>query len=148
MVAHYLSRKFDCKEVELIPIEAYSTDYDKVVREEQNNDSSNSLRKYQKIKEDLSKYDEIIIGSPVWWYSITPPIRTFLMEENLTGKVIRPFATNAGWLGRTFKEIEDIGKIKGYKMGTPLNVLFTENYKENRLVTRASDIDKWSELDE
>jgi hypothetical protein len=26
----------------------------------------------------------------------------------LSGKTIKPYATNAGWLGRTFKEIEKL----------------------------------------
>ena len=42
----------------------------------------------------------------MWWYTIAPVVRTFLKENDLTGKTIIPFATNAGWLGRTFKEIE------------------------------------------
>ena len=29
-----------------------------------------------------------------------------LNEYGGTGKIIKPFATNAGWLGRTFQEIK------------------------------------------
>lgn len=143
MIVNYLARKLNCEVVELVPVVPYSTDYDTVVREEQNNDSGNSIREYKALKKDWRQCDEIILGTPVWWYSITPIVRCFLQKENLKGKVIRPFATNAGWLGRTFKEIEDIGKINGYKMGVPLNVLFTEDYKENKLVTRVGEIDSW-----
>ena len=147
MIAAYLAKKLECDIVSLEPVVPYSTDYDTVVREEQNNDCSNSLREYKSLKKDLSTYDEIILGTPVWWYSITPVIRNFLQKENLKGKLVRPFATNAGWLGRTFKEIEDIGKLNDYKMGVPLNVLFTENHKENKLVTKVSDIDSWLEVE-
>ena len=58
-----------------------------------NTDVSNKMVEIKKFDKDLSKYDEIIIGSPVWWYSITPVIRTFLHENDLSGKVIKPFAT-------------------------------------------------------
>ena len=57
------------------------------------------------VEVDLSKYDTIILGTPVWWYKVAPPIRTFLKENKLDGKRVIPFATNAGWLGDTFKEI-------------------------------------------
>ena len=47
---------------------------------------------------NLDDYDEIIIGTPVWWYTISPVVVTFLKENDLSNKTIYPFATNAGWL--------------------------------------------------
>ena len=44
----------------------------------------------------------------MWWYTIAPVIRTFLKQNDLSGKTIKPFATNAGWLGQTFKEIKKL----------------------------------------
>lgn len=90
---------------------------------------------------DLSKYDEIIIGSPVWWYTITPVVRTFLKENDLSGKTIIPFATNAGWLGRTFKEIKSLCPNSTVK--NEMNIVFTEDYRENQLVTSPDEIDNW-----
>lgn len=46
--------------------------------------------------DNLQTYDVIFIGYPVWWRSIPPPIRTFLVENNLAGKTIIPFCTHAG----------------------------------------------------
>lgn len=45
---------------------------------------------------DPSAYDRVIIGFPVWASSITPPIRTFLKENDITGKHIAAFACEAG----------------------------------------------------
>ena len=89
----------------------------------------------------MSKYDEIIIGSPVWWYTIAPVIRTFLKENDLSGKTIKPFATNAGWLGRTFKEIKDLCPNSNVENG--MNIVF-ESYSDN-LVTSPDEIDNWIE---
>ena len=44
---------------------------------------------------DLSGYDRIIFGFPVWAGNITPPIRTFIKENDLTGKEIAAFACQA-----------------------------------------------------
>ena len=42
---------------------------------------------------DLSAYDRIIFGSPVWAANITPPLRTFVSDnmESLTGKKLAAF---------------------------------------------------------
>ena len=82
---------------EIKPIKPYSDDYDLVVDEYQNNERAQETPEIEKLEIDLNEYDEIIVGSPVWWYTITPPIRTFLKENDLSGKIIVPFATNAGW---------------------------------------------------
>jgi len=45
---------------------------------------------------DLEKYDTLIIGSPVWAGTFTPPIHTFLHDYKITGKNIILVATNSG----------------------------------------------------
>jgi len=81
------------------------------------------------------------LGTPVWWYTIAPVVRTFLKENDLSNKKIIPFATNAGWLGRTFKEIKDL--CPNSTIGKEMNIVFTEDYSENQLVTLPEEIDKW-----
>ena len=95
MIAEQIQKKLECDILEIKPVVPYSTDYQTVVDEEQNNESAKKTPEIDKIDVDLSKYDEIIIGSPVWWYTIAPVIRTFLKENDLSGKTIKPFATNA-----------------------------------------------------
>lgn len=41
-------------------------------------------------------YDRIIIGFPVWASNVTPPIRTFVKENNLKGKRVAAFACQSG----------------------------------------------------
>ena len=141
MIAESIQKKLGCDILEIKPVTPYSTDYQKVVDEEQNNESAKKTPKIQKIDKDLSKYDEIIIGSPVWWYTIVPVVRTFLKENDLSGKTIKPFATNAGWLGRTFKEIESL--CPNSKVEKGMNIVFTEDYAENQLVTSPYEVDEW-----
>ncbi len=131
----------NCDILEIKPVKPYATDYQTVVDEEQNNESSKKKPEIQSIDKDLSKYDEIIVGSPVWWYTIAPVIRTFLTKYDLKGKIIKPFATNAGWLGRTFQEIEKLCPDSKVEKG--MNIVF-ESYSDN-LVTSPDEIDKWIE---
>lgn len=141
IIAESIQKKLGCDILEIKPVTPYSTDYQKVVDEEQNNESAKKTPEIQKIDRDLSQYDEIIIGSPVWWYTIVPVIRTFLKENDLSGKTIKPFATNAGWLGRTFKEIESLCPNSRVEKG--MNIVFTEDYAENQLVTSPYEVDEW-----
>lgn len=141
MIAESIQKKLNCDILEIKPVKEYSKDYNKVVDEEQNNSSTNKKSKIQKIDKDLKQYDEIIIGSPVWWYTIAPVIRTFLSENDLKGKTIMPFVTNAGWLGHTFQEIEKL--CPNSKVEKGMNIVFTEDYHENEIVTSLEEIDNW-----
>ena len=43
-----------------------------------------------------SDYDLIILATPVWASGFTPPLRTFLEDNDLTGKKIAVITTSAG----------------------------------------------------
>lgn len=45
---------------------------------------------------DISPYDEIIIGFPIWWYVAATIINSFLEKYDFSGKKIVLFATSGG----------------------------------------------------
>ena len=45
---------------------------------------------------DISQYDTIFIGYPIWWYEVPQIIKTFLDQYDLSGKTIIPFNTHEG----------------------------------------------------
>ena len=141
MIANKIKEKLNCDILEIKTVIPYSKDYDTVVNDEHNSEASNYLPQIEEINIDLSIYDEIILGTPVWWYRPVPAIRTFLKQNDLTGKTIKPFATNAGWLGRTFKEIETLCPNSNVNKG--MNIVF-RSYS-NQLVTKEKDIADWIE---
>lgn len=56
---------------------------------------------------DVSAYDEILIGFPIWWYVAPTIINTFLESHDFTGKKIILFATSGGsGFGKTVKELQ------------------------------------------
>ena len=65
----------------------------------------------------------------------------YLMNMGGTGKIIKPFATNAGWLGRTFQEIKRL--CPNSKVEDEMNIVFTEDYHKNQLVTSPYEVDSW-----
>lgn len=138
-IANIIKDKLNCDIVELIPKVPYSKDYQTVVDEEQRKEGSEHLREYQDINVNLDDYNTIIIGTPVWWYRETPVIRTFLKENDLSNKRVIPFATNAGWLGKTLIEIKKM--CPNSKVENEKNIVF-ESYSDE-LVTPLSEIEEW-----
>ena len=53
-----------------------------------------SSRPEIKSKIDVSSYDVIFVGFPVWWYREPSIIDTFLESTDFSGKVLIPFATS------------------------------------------------------
>ena len=138
-IANKIKEKLNCDILEIKTVIPYSNDYQTVVDDEQNSEASNHLPEIQKIDVDLTQYDEIILGTPVWWYRPVPAIRTFLNQYDLSGKTIKPFATNAGWLGKTFKEIKAL--CPNSKVEEGMNIVF-ESYSD-KLVTSEKEIENW-----
>lgn len=139
MIVDKIKEKLDCDILKIETVEPYSTDYDTVVNDEQNSERSNFLPEIKDININLDNYDEIILGTPVWWYRPAPAIRSFLTKYDLTGKTVIPFATNAGWLGKTFIEIKNMCPNSNVKNN--MNIVF-ESYSDN-LVTSDKEIEQF-----
>ena len=139
MIVDKIKDKLDCDILKIETVEPYSTDYDTVVNDEQNSERSNFLPEIKDININLDNYDEIILGTPVWWYRPAPAIRSFLTKYDLTGKTVIPFATNAGWLGKTFIEIKNMCPNSNIKNN--MNIVF-ESYSDN-LVTSDKEIEQF-----
>lgn len=46
--------------------------------------------------EQIEAYDTVIVGSPIWWGTIAPPVAAFLEKYDLSGKNVAPFVTHGG----------------------------------------------------
>ena len=84
------------------------------------------------VKADMSAYDEILLGFPIWWYVAPTIVNTFLESFDCTGKKIVLFATSGGSsFGNTVREL---------KPSAPGATIV-----EGKMLTGASDkaIEKW-----
>ena len=59
------------------------------------------------LKHDSKAYDLIVIGTPVWSYTVTPPIRTFLEEHHFNGKKVALFCCHGGNYGKTLDDMRN-----------------------------------------
>jgi flavodoxin len=55
---------------------------------------------------DPADYDLIILGSPVWAGSFTPPIKAFLRPDSVTGKKIAFFYSHLGGADKTARRAQ------------------------------------------
>jgi Multimeric flavodoxin WrbA len=61
-----------------------------------------------KLGRNPADYDLIIIGSPVWTYTIAPPIRSFLRNHSMSGKKIGIFCCHGGEKGKTLENMKKL----------------------------------------
>ena len=61
---------------------------------------------------DISNYDEIVIGSPVWFDRVSPPVNTVLKELDLSGKKVSfIFYSGSGEANKASERVKDLGNI-------------------------------------
>ena len=80
---------------------------------------------------DVSKYDYIFIGYPMWWYTYPQIIRTFIESVDLKGKTIIPFNTHEGsGDGGTYKELKEALPDSKVLIGLPIRGENIKNYDQ------------------
>ena len=89
---------------------------------------------------DPRDYDRIILGTPTWWYTMAPAMRSFLDEADLSGKEVAAFFTNGGWPGDTAEDLEDL--CEGADFGPVLEVRFDAQGGDTQ-VTPMAQVDEW-----
>ena len=139
MVAEKIKNEVNADILELEPEKPFSDDYQTVVDEYQNNSIKDEL-KIKPVFTDFSQYENIVICSPVWWYTITPVVATFLKQTDLSNKNIYAVATNAGWIGHTFQDIKKL--CPSSNIGFNVNLVFDEDYSLHKIDSGESDLEK------
>ncbi|GAA0633620.1 flavodoxin [Bifidobacterium pullorum] len=97
-VAEHLAKAINADIVELIPALPYTasdlnwTDHaSRCVREHENP----SIRPEIADMPDISAYDTVFVGYPLWWEQAPNIIRTFLEGQDFSGKTVVTFATSS-----------------------------------------------------
>ena len=100
-VAQIIAQKTGAELFEVAPAKKYPADYDTcidVAKKEQNRNDRPAIAQ----DKDISDYDVIFFGYPVWWGDIPMCMYTFIEAHDWSGKRIIPFCTHEGsGTGRT-----------------------------------------------
>ncbi len=120
----------------------YHGSYEDVVEQAKEDVRNKKKPKLKPIETKLDEYDAIAIGTPTWWYTMAPAIRSFLCQNDLSGKILIPFVTSGGWPGHAIKDI--IALSDGATPICPMEVAFDSNGGDE-LQIEESEIRAWGE---
>lgn len=74
--------------------------------------------------DDVSRYDVIFVGFPIWWYREPSIVDTFMEAYDFSGKTIVPFATSGGsGLGDAPKNMQALAKGSKVENGKRFSVV-------------------------
>lgn len=103
-IADDIQKKTGGTEFEIRPVKDYPSDYDQTARLADQQRRAGARPAIKGPMPDVSKYDTIFSGSPVWYNTYPMVVRTFMDQVNLnsSSKTVIPFTTNEGsGLGET-----------------------------------------------
>ncbi len=100
-LAQVIAEKTGADLFEVAPAKKYPADYETCIdlaKKEQNQNARPAILE----DKDISEYDVIFLGYPVWWGDIPMCYYTFIEGHDWSGKTVIPFATHEGsGMGRT-----------------------------------------------
>ena len=92
-VAEEIAKKLGADIEEIVAVNPYDGDFNATIERGLKELEEGILPEIKPIAADISKYDVVFIGFPVWFGTYAPPISTFLENADLSGKKIVPFCT-------------------------------------------------------
>lgn len=99
-VAEKINRVINGDLFEIKPVKKYTNEdlnwTDKTSKTSIEMGDINSRPEIENKVSSISKYDKVLIGFPIWWYTCPRIINTFIEENDLTDKKIYLFATSGG----------------------------------------------------
>ena len=99
-VAKQIAKIADADICEIIPTKPYSSaDLDWTNKQSRSSVEMIDAKARPAIKPfsvDMSKYDFVFLGYPIWWDLAPRAVNTFIETTNLAGKTVIPFATSGG----------------------------------------------------
>ena len=100
---------------DLFPIqvtEPYSSDWDECLDRANQERRDDARPELEESVENLSDYDTVFLGYPIWWGIAAWPVDSFVEANDFTGKTVIPFCTSAS------SGLGDIGALLAEMAGT------------------------------
>ena len=97
----------------------------------------------KEVLKEMDKYDILVIGSPVYWYTVGGMLKTFIDRlymlseaEALRGKKLYLFAQGSSPSQDTVKSIEFLSNRLSYLMGMKLKGVVTDSSDGNEILSK------------
>lgn len=136
-IGRRIARSLKADVLEIRTVKAYPDDHDVLLGLGQQEVKTGYVPQLQPHRVDFDRYDAIVLGTPVWWSSFAPAMKSFLKGKDWKGRKIYPFATNGGTLGHTPSDFRKA--LRGADVAPLLSVRFDEQIQS----TPESEIKEW-----
>lgn len=101
VMAGYIAGALGAEQYEIVPSEAYPEGYDACCDQALQEQKDDARPAIANALPDVSSYEQVFLGCPIWWGDEPMIVRTFIEGVDLAGKTIVPFTTHGGsGLGR------------------------------------------------
>lgn len=113
-IAEKLAPYTDVELFEIETVKEYPSDYKDLLKEAKKDLDSGYLPELKSLPENFETYQAVFIGSPNWYGTITPALRSFIDKVDLNGKTVMPFFTHGnGGMQNMAKDSAALLKDKG-----------------------------------
>lgn len=107
-VAQEIATKLGADLEEIVPVELYDGDFQAAIERGKKELDEGVFPEIQPLKADVTQYDVIFLGYPIWFGTYAPPVITFLNQVDLSGKKLVPFCTfGSGGLESSVKDLAE-----------------------------------------
>ena len=96
IVADYISEIKGADQYEIVTHKYDGMAYMPLIELAKEEANKGELPPYEGTAPDLSQYDTVFIGGPVWWGTYPQVMFTLFKDINLDGKIVIPFTTHEG----------------------------------------------------
>ena len=96
IVADYISEITGADQFEIVTHKYDGMAYTPLINLAKEEANKGELPPYEGTAPDLSQYDTVFIGGPVWWGTYPQVMFTLFKDINLDGKTVIPFTTHEG----------------------------------------------------
>ena len=96
IVADYISEITGADQFEIVTHKYDGMAYTPLIELAKKEFANGELPPYEGTAPDLSQYDTVFIGGPVWWGTYPQVMFTLFKDINLDGKTVIPFTTHEG----------------------------------------------------
>ena len=96
IVADYISEITGADQFEIVTHKYDGMAYTPLIELAKKEAAAGELPPYEGTAPDLSQYDTVFIGGPVWWGTYPQVMFTLFKDINLDGKTVIPFTTHEG----------------------------------------------------
>ena len=105
-VAEEIATRLGADTEEIVAVTPYDGDFQATIGRCMQEREQGIVPEIKPVQADLSQYDVIFLGYPIWFGTYAPPVAAFLNQADLSGKKVVPFCTfGSGGLESSIKDL-------------------------------------------